>query len=197
MIGADKMIYYTHKVQDEAAGDWAGIFAEAAKHNRSKITVEPYTDKDEISDQQRKWVHCKAGPIQELMREGWSFREAKEYIKVEYGREWFVVELTDKNFKNINGIFRWECRKVTCRKLVHPMDVLHLEYHDEVGRYCPFCNNGSLRAIAIRSITDVSVKKTNLWFNEVFAHFPKNEDGSPRILQPDPEWQKKLQKPKI
>ncbi len=188
------MIYYTHKAGDEAAGPWKAIQTEAAKHHRARITVESYTDSDEISDKQRGWIHCKAGPIQELMREGWSFREAKEHLKIEYGRQWFVVELTGENFKDIDGIFRFECKTVLCRKLIHPMDALRFTTATGDIRFCPYCNSESLKPVAIKSIMDVSVKNTNLWFAEIFAHFPKNHDGSLRIQQPDPEWSKKLKK---
>ncbi len=192
-------IFFTKKVNDEAAGNWDGIFAEAAKHHRAKITVESYTDKDEISDQQRKWLHCQAGPIQELMRDGWSFRDAKEYIKVEYGREWFVVELTDDNVDNTKGYFRWECRNVDCRKVTHPLDILVMYIDYKYGRFCPNCwetkqQHNEVYPIAIKSIMDVSVKNTNLWFGEIWTHFPKNHDGTAKILQPDPDWADKLKR---
>ncbi|HDY87964.1 MAG TPA: hypothetical protein ENH82_07625 [bacterium] len=188
-------IFFTKKVEGEAAGNWDGIFAEAAKHHRAKITVESYTDKDEISDQQRKWLHCQAGPIQELMRDGWSFRDAKEYIKVEYGRHWFVTILTDDNIKKATGYFRWECQHVDCKKIIHPVDILIYSTGSAHSvRHCPNCQGVALIPIAIKSIVDVSVKNTNLWFKEILTHFQKNHDGTPKILQPDPEWNKKLSK---
>ncbi len=176
-----------------ACGNWLEIQEEAAKHHRAKVEVTKYSEAAEISDKQRKWLHCDAGPIKELMRGGWSFRDAKEFIKLEYGREWFVVELTDDNFNKVEGIFRWECNRATCKKLFHALDILGCR--DDSGQYCPNCSvYDSLRPIAIKSIMNVSVKKTNLWFAEIFEHFPKNEDGSPRIQEPDPEWSKKLSK---
>ena len=124
------------------------------------------------------------------MRSGWSFRDAKEHIKVEYGRQWFVVELTGDNFKNIDGVFRWECRKPTCRKLIHPLDIKSLYDGAKIRKFCPHCSQSGVKPIAIKSIMDVSVKKTNLWFNEIFEHFPKKPDGTPRVPQPDPDWNK-------
>ena len=172
----------------KASGNWSGkngICVEAAKHHRSKVTVEEYTGKDEISEAQRKWVHCKSGPIRKLVAEGWSFREAKEHIKVEYGRQWFVIELTDDNFKKVDGVFRWECRKPLCRKLLHPLDVVIDEYGASV---CPECY-GEIHPIALKSIMDVSVKNTNKWFKEIFAHMKgKDKKG---VSQPDPAWSEK------
>lgn len=180
------MIFITERKEHEdeiaAAGDWNAIMAEAAKYHRAKVVVEEYSDKDEISEQQRKWLHCEAGPIRELMRSGWSFREAKEHLKVEYGRHIFVVELTDDNFRRIKGVFRWECKRSLCHKLIHPMDIIA---NAGKVRLCPYCQHVGIKPLAIKSIMDISVKKTNLWFDEIFAHFPK-------IQPPDKEWKKKL-----
>lgn len=190
--------YITNRIDGQAAVlctddekiTWDDIKAEAAKNIRSKVEVTPYDSQDEISEAQRKWLHCKNGPIRELMRGGWSFRDAKEHVKVEYGRQWFVVELRHDNFKRIDGVFRWECKKALCRKLIHPMDIFATQ---DGRRLCPFCE-GIVKPIAIKSIMDVSVKKTNLWFDEIFAHFPKNENGKPRVEQPDPKWKIKEKK---
>ena len=176
------MTFTTDRQNGVACGDWDGIHKAAAKYHRAKIEITDF-DAQEISEQQRKWLHCKAGPIRELMREGWSFRDAKEYLKVEYGRGIFVVELTDDNFSKIDGVFRWECRRATCRKLIHPMDIL---IDEDSIRCCPYCSNQEgalLIPIALKSIMDISVKKINLWFDEIFAHMPK-------IQPPDPDWKK-------
>lgn len=173
----------------KASGNWQGkdgIYAEAAKHRIAQVEVTAYDPDNEISEQQRKWLHCKAGPIRAKVREGWSFREAKEWVKVEYGRQWFVVELTDDNAANVEGVFRWECRKSICRKLIHPMQALSMT--GTKARYCPYCSeirneNSKLYPIALKSIRDVSVKKTNRWFAEIFAHMPG-------IKQPNPDWEK-------
>jgi hypothetical protein len=174
---------------------WRNIFDLAGSFNRAIVEVREYDENAEISEQQRKWLHCEAGPIRELMRSGWSFREAKEHCKVEWGRPWFVVELTDDNFKDVDGIFRWECRKSLCRKIIHPLDVISDVSTDtgEVIHVCPSCSS-DIFPIALKSIMDVSVAKTNLWFAEIWAHFPKNEDGTPRVQQPDPNWSKKKEK---
>jgi hypothetical protein len=52
------MEFLTHKVNDEAAienGTWQDIQKEAAKHIRSKITVEDWSEFKEISYQQIRW----------------------------------------------------------------------------------------------------------------------------------------------
>lgn len=171
-------------VDGQPAAGWKRIYAACAKHHRFVVEVRKRDDVAEISEQQRKWLHCEAGPIRELMRGGWSFREAKEHVKVEYGRQWFVVELTNKNCGTAEGVFRWECRKSVCRKMVHP---LHTKaQRSYTNRYCPHCLEqrgvwSDLYPVVIKSIMDVSVKHTNLWFDEIFAHMPK-------ILPPDPDW---------
>lgn len=186
-------VFITNTIDGVAAvqdNTWEDVQVEAAKHHRSAIEVRKYDEIAEISEQQRKWLHCKAGPIRELMREGWSFRDAKEYVKVEYGRQWFVVELTDKNCNEVDGVFRWECKRVACRKLIHPVDVLYYVDNYEnapVKRQCPHCGNVQLKPIAIKSIMAVSVKNTNFWFAEIFDHMPK-------ILPPDPDWELNEQK---
>lgn len=177
----------------QSRGDYPGLNGAIAKNHRSRVTVEDL-DKVEISEAQRHWLHCKAGPIRELMRAGWSFRDAKEHIKVEYGRQWFVVELTPDIFNKIDGVFRWECRKVTCRKLIHPMNSVSRDGGGKYLRWCPHCGE-LLYPIAIKSIMDMSVKKIKLWMNEIFEHFPKNPDGTPRVPQPDSEWATKQTTP--
>lgn len=50
--------YITNTIEGQAAvqdGKWDDVQTEAAKHRRSKITVESYTGAKEWSDQQRKW----------------------------------------------------------------------------------------------------------------------------------------------
>ena len=191
------MDFITNKVGEVAAMQdhhWSDVQVAAARFKRARIIVESYSEEKEISDQQRKWLHCKDGPIRERMKEGWSFREAKEYVKTEYGREWFVVELDEENINTTKGVFRWECRNVDCRKVMHPMDVdlIQDELTSEFFRFCPNCweTKGQINGvypIAIRSIMDVSVKKTNMWFDENFAHMPK-------IKPPDSDWKESTKK---
>ncbi len=76
---------------------------------------------------------------------------------------------------------------------MHPLEVVRIGHMDSSIRRCPNCES-EVFPVAIKSIMNVSVKNTNLWFKEIFAHFPKNEDESPRIQEPDPEWSKKLKK---
>lgn len=170
------------------------IKKEAAKFHRARITIED-DEKLEISEKQSHWLHCKAGPVRELMRDGWSFRNAKEHCKVEWGREWFVVRLTNENYKETKGVFRYECKAVLCRKLIHPLDIRRSD--DESQRpLCPHC--GLLTVpIAIKSIMDIPVSNINLWFDEIFEHFPKNADGTVRVKQPDKNWRKKLPTSKV
>lgn len=172
------------KVASVVDGDWDGIQKAAAEHHVARITIEN-NEKLEISEQQRKWLHCKAGPIRKLMEGGWSFREAKEHLKAEYGREWFVVELTNKNFKEIDGIFRYECKAVLCRKLIHPMDIITSDCNCQ-RKLCPFCGKIT-KPVALKSIMDVSTRNINLWFSEIFAHMKD-------IEQPNPEWEKEDKK---
>ena len=186
------MKFLTKLIDNQAATNWPAIMREAAKYQRAIVDVHEYDDKAEISEQQCKYLHCKAGPIMELVRDGWSFREAKEYIKVEYGRKWFVVELTDDNCHKVDGVFRWECRFFGCRKLIHPMDATRGTVEND--RCCPHCGS-TLSPIALKSITNVSVKNINNWLDEMFAHFPKKKDGiTPRILPPDANWRRNEKK---
>lgn len=188
-------VFKGETVDGHAKAQWPEIYRACEKHHWFVVEVRKYDELAEISEAQRKWLHCKNGPIRELMREGWSFRDAKEHCKVEWGRPWFVVELTDANYKRVEGVLRWECRKVTCRKLIHPMDIRTRYDGDSIRKLCPYCGQSDVKPIAIKSIMRVSVKHTNLWFKEIFAHFPRTEDGSPdgspRIEQPDPAWNTK------
>ena len=52
------MEFITKKIEGEAAvqdGKWDDIKAEAAKHHRSKVTVQDWSEAREWSEQQRKW----------------------------------------------------------------------------------------------------------------------------------------------
>lgn len=44
-----------HKINGVAAYNTKAVYAECQKHERSIITVEPYSEAAEISDNQRKW----------------------------------------------------------------------------------------------------------------------------------------------
>jgi hypothetical protein len=47
--------YICELVEGKPISDWKAIYAEAAKHKRSRVTVESYSEKAEQTDQQRKW----------------------------------------------------------------------------------------------------------------------------------------------
>lgn len=47
--------FVTNRVDGEAAGDWPLIQKEAAKHRRSQVTVEAFSEEREISLQQLRW----------------------------------------------------------------------------------------------------------------------------------------------
>ena len=172
---------------------WRDIYDLAGSFHRAIVEVREYDENAEISEDQRKWLHCEAGPIRLIMTQyAWSFRDAKEYCKVEWGRKWFVVELTDENIDKTDGVFRWECRKVGCRKLIHPVDIVIAKAPYGYIRKCPHCGNVEIKPIAIKSIMDVSVTRTNLWFREMIEHFPRHPETNEQILfEPDKDWFKK------
>lgn len=176
---------------------WKDIVECAGMYDRAVIEVREYDENAEISEDQRKWLHCEAGPIRLIINQyHWSFRDSKEYCKVEWGRQWFVVELTDENIDKTDGIFRWECRKSTCRKLHHATEAVY-DVSTETGeviRVCPNCT-GDLYPIAIKSIMKVSHTKVNLWFREMIEHFPRHPESKEQILfAPDKEWFKNKEK---
>lgn len=195
------MIYQTKSYEGEPAVQdgfkWRDIYDLAGSFHRAIIEVREYDENAEISEDQRKWVHCEAGPIRLIMDQyAWSFRDAKEYCKVEWGRKWFVVELTDENIDKVDGIFRWECCKAKCRKLYHPLEItVYTDNDDSVVRCCPACGSEGLTPIAIKSIMKVSVNKVNMWFREMIEHFPKHPETKEQILfAPDKKWFKKKEK---
>ena len=178
MIFFTKLFDKVPAVQDGKT--WKNIYGEAGRHHRSIIEIKEYNENSEISDQQRKWLHCKAGPIRELVKTGWGFDDAKLHLKVAHGREWFVTYVTPDNYHKLKGDLYWECEGLMCRKLIHPAIV---EYADS-KRVCPFCKKPDIRLIAVKSIMNVSVKNTTEWFHNIWDKFP-------RIKRPDPNWPRK------
>ena len=47
--------HITNRVEGEATGDWKRIFEDAAKNNRSLITIEPYSEAREFTKKQIDW----------------------------------------------------------------------------------------------------------------------------------------------
>lgn len=189
--------YYTKTIDGlPAVKDfkWRDIYNMAGSFHRSVIEVKEYDENAEISEDQRKWVHCEAGPIRLIMDQyAWSFRDAKEYCKVEWGRKWFVVELTDENIDKTEGVLRFECRRAACGKFFHVLDIRLTLDEDtgEISRVCPNCG-GVVYPIAIKSIMKVSHKKVNMWFREMIEHFPRHPETKEQVLfGPDKEWFKK------
>ncbi len=161
-----------------------GVYEECVKHKQFIVEVREYSEKAEISDGQRKWLHCEEGPIRELVRLGWSFKDAKNHLKIAHGRQWFVKDVTEQNFQKVKGELFWECQIAVCRKLAHPAIMEFIDRTTGPVRVCPFCYSDDIKLIAIQSIMDKSIGITNKWFDEIFAAYPK-------ILPPDPNWKKK------
>lgn len=83
--------FITHRVDDEAVGDWSAIQEEAAKHRRSLISIEPYSEAKRISRKQRNWIKGVLVPY--LMdRWGRSRLYVEDMLKMECGQDFFVVE---------------------------------------------------------------------------------------------------------
>jgi len=138
-----------------------------------------------ISAQQRKWLHCKAGPVRVLIGQGWSTESAKLFLKVRYGRSFFVTEITDDNAGKAIGVFYWECRRANCSNTFLPNQVII----SNEERLCPNCFGNDLRPIAVKSIMDVAVSDIGLWFENIF-------DAYPRIQPPNPQWKQKAKETK-
>jgi len=132
-----------------------------------------------ISGKQNGWLHCKDGPIMYLVGEGWDFYEAKRFLKVKYGREIFVRDMTDENCSKLKGYFFWECRVTSCRSIVHPHNAIAFGG----ARLCPNCEQ-PLHPISIKSINDVAVSRIKAWNDCIWEAYPD-------IKKPDPEWYKK------
>lgn len=47
--------FITEKINGKPITNWVAIYKEAAGHQRSKITVESYSEEKELTDRQRKW----------------------------------------------------------------------------------------------------------------------------------------------
>lgn len=175
--------FYSKLIGGRPAANWPAIQAEAGKYGRALIEIcdadaaEAEAKKAEISDQQRKWLHCKAGPVRALMADGWGSDDAKNHLKVKHGRDIFVREVTEENFKKAKGELFWECQIAVCRKLIHPAIVVF----QDGKRACPICGSEEIKLIAIRSIMDTSVKKINKWFDNIFS-------AMPGIKPPNPDW---------
>lgn len=155
---------------------WQAVQDAAAKYHRAIIEIHD-ADKAEISEAQRRYFYCREGPIKEFMRHGWSAYDAKNHLKVRYGRHLFVKEVTDDNFQKAKGELFWECQIGICRKLIHPAIIAR----QDGKRVCPFCHSEDIKLIAIKSIMDKSVKQISEWFQEIFSAFP-------RIKPPDSRW---------
>jgi len=132
-----------------------------------------------ISKKQNGWLHCKDGPIMYLVGEGWDFYEAKRFLKVKYGREIFVRDMTNENCNKLKGYFFWECRAAACRNIVHPHNAISAVNK----RLCPNCHS-ILHPIVIKSINDVAVSRIKAWNDCIWEAYPL-------IKKPDPEWYKK------
>jgi hypothetical protein len=174
------MIFKGQTIQNQPAAQWKAVYNECRKYPRFVVEVREYSEETEISDQQRKWLHCDNGPVRQLMAEGWSFIDAKNHLKRAYGRQWFVKYISEKNFKTVTGEAWWECQAALCNTLIHPVNI---GYKDG-KRSCPLCGNHKIKLIAIQSIMDKSVKTINLWFDEIF-------NAMPRLPKPDPNWKQK------
>ena len=135
-----------------------------------------------ISERQNGWLHCKDGPIMYLVGEGWEFYEAKRYLKVKFGRKIFVRDMTDKNCTKAKGEFFWECRVVSCRKLVYPWQVMYSSVTSQ--RVCPHCMQPKIEPIILKSINQVAPSRIRVWNESIWEAYPL-------IKKPDPKWYEK------
>lgn len=105
--------YITEKVNGEAITDWPAIHAEAAKHHRSMITVESYTEEKELTDQQRKW--WKGVLLPALAKDtGYTVSFWEHKLKLAVMPEEFQPESVDINsvtFRYIPSIKDLSCKK--------------------------------------------------------------------------------------
>jgi len=131
-----------------------------------------------ISKKQNGWLHCKDGPIMYLVGEGWEFEDAKRFLKITHGRKIFVRDLTDKNCKKGKGVFFWECRIASCRKLIWPWEIVQ---GDITGRKCPHCMQGMVYPIILKSINQIAVSRIKAWNDAIWEAYPE-------IKKPDPKW---------
>lgn len=169
-------------IEGKAAADWPKLYKLCEQYHRFGIEVFDL-DTREISDQQRKWLHCDNGPIHRLMAEGWSFKDAKNHLKRAYGKHLFIKYITGKNFKTATGEVWWECQVAFCNTLIHPVNI----GYKNGKRCCPLCGSHKIKLIAMKSIMDLSVKKTNQWFDAIF-------DAMPNLPKPDPDWKENKNK---
>lgn len=82
-------IFYTHRVDELAAGNWKAIQVEAAKYQRAVVEVREYDPEAEISDQQRKYWF--AVPVKHYADwAGYDKRSAEREIKIRFADQWFI-----------------------------------------------------------------------------------------------------------
>ena len=178
------MIFKGQTINDKASAMWPEIYRECEKYSRFIIEVREYDENAEISDQQRKWLHGKMGPIHHYMKDKRAtFADAKNFVKVRYGREWLVTVITNENIDNAVGVPYWECKQTQCQEVFHIAKAL-----TEPGKKtCCKCGSENIQLIAIRSTMDVSIHQTYLWFNEIF-------DKIPILKKLYDEWKEKQEK---
>ena len=162
---------------------WKDVHTECAKHHTFILEFRPYDENAEISGQQRKWLHSDWGPIHLYMKEEKkTFADAKIFVKVMYGREWFVTVITDDNVDKAIGPAYWECKKTQCQEIFH----IKKAFAEPGKRTCSKCGSIDIQLIAIKSINDISVRQTQLWFDEIF-------DKHPILKKMYDEWKEKEQ----
>jgi len=165
-------------IEGKAAADWPLMYKLCEQYHRFGIEIFDL-DTREISEQQRKWLHCDNGPIRRVMKsEKMTFMDAKVFLKVRFGRSFFVKLITADNCNKIEGTPYFEC--LTCHEIIH---VAKLNY-EKGERCCPECGSIELQLIAVGSSEAVSIKIINMWFDEIFSKIPGLEE-------PDPKWKEK------
>jgi len=174
--------FYGETIQGTATALWKSIYKACETFHRFGIEVFDL-DQRTISEQQRKWLHCDNGAIRVIMKaEKKTFMDAKVFLKVRFGRAFFVEYITPENYQKVKGVPYWECQNTFCKEVSH---VAVMGYENGI-RQCPKCGNIDIKLIAIKSSEDQPIKTINLWFKEMISKIPN-------LPEPNPEWDKTKQ----
>lgn len=169
--------FYGETIDGKACAIWRDVYRACEQFHRFKIEISD-ADAVNISERQRGWLHCEEGAIRKVMKsEKMTFLDAKVFLKVKFGRAWFVKFITPENYQTVGGSIYWECQEPFCREIIH---VAKIDF--EGGkRQCPKCGSGNIRLISVKSSENQSVKIINMWFKEML-------DKIKGLEEPKEDW---------
>ena len=124
------MEFISNKINNEAAiedGTWQDVQKEAAKHKRSKITVEPYSEEKEITNRQINW--WKGVLLPALSKDnGDSVSKWETRLKMAVLPDEFEPEIVEVNGYALNCVP--SVKKLSCKKTIQLVEGSVDKLHD-------------------------------------------------------------------